>query len=216
MENSVINQVKELRKQVEACIDDDEFKGYKASPFLKILIGILDANTYEDEDSLEFIYKNYLYVASKYRIMGRFSLAAKYEEKALDIALSLYNDHEKIVEDVDTLLHNILVDRNYYKDDDCYDVLDKVRGKHLINPNTIEQINDRVMMRRRSLKHDPVEMSEEYLAVIDEVEEKIDKNRTLWGMGSCHEIWNLKYQYLLEKGINWKSPAMLNPRVMFD
>ena len=216
MENSVINQVKELRKQVEACIDDDEFKGYKASPFLKILIGILDANTYEDEDSLEFVYKNYLYVAYKYKRMGRFSLAAKYEENALDIALLLYNDHEKIVEDVDTLLHNILVDRNYYKDDDCYDVLDKVREKHLIDPNTIEQINDRVMMRRRSLKHDPVEMSEEYLTVIDEVEEKIDKNRTLYGMGSCHEIWNLKYQYLLEKGINWKSPSILNPRVMFD
>ena len=71
-------------------------------------------------------------------------------------------------------------------------------------------------MRRRSLKHDPVEMSEEYLAVIDEVEEKIDQNRTMRGMGSCHEIWGLKYEYLLEKGIHWKSPSVLNPRVMFD
>ena len=59
-------------------------------------------------------------------------------------------------------------------------------------------------------------MSEEYLAVIDDVEEKIDKNRPLVGMGSCHEIWDLKYQYLLEKGIRWKSPQILNPRVMFD
>ena len=216
MKNSVINQVEELRKQVEACIDDDEFKGYKASPFLKIMIGILDANNYEDEDSLEFVYRNYLYVAYKYKRMGRFSLSAIYEEKALDIALELYYDHEKTMKDVDTLLYGILVDRNYYKDDNCCDVLDKVRGSNLIDPNTIEQIDNRVMMRRRSLKHDPVEMSEEYLAVIDEVEEKIDKNRTLHGLGSCHEIWSLKYQYLLEKGINWKSPAVLNPRVMFD
>ena len=216
MEKEVEKQVKDLIKQVEACIVDDEFKGYKASPFLKLMIGILDANTYEDEDSLEFVYKNYLYVAYKYKRMGRFSLSAIYEEKALDIALKLYHDHEKIVKDVDMLLNNILVDRNYYKDDDCYDVLDKVRGIDLIDPHTIEQIADKVMMRRRSLKHDPVEMSEEYLAVIDEIEEKIDKNRTLYGMGSCHEIWSLKYQYLLEKGINWKSPAMLNPRVMFD
>ena len=214
MEKDVEKQVKDLIKQVEACIVDDEFKGYKASPFLKLMVGILDANTYED--SLEFVYKNYLYVAYKYKRMGRFSLSAIYEEKALDIALKLYHDHEKIVKDVDTLLYNILVDRNYYKDDDCKDVLDKVRGVDLIDPHTIEQIADKVMMRRRTLKHDPVEMSEEYLAVIDEIEEKIDKNRTLYGMGSCHEIWSLKYQYLLEKGINWKSPAMLNPRVMFD
>ena len=216
MEKEVEIQVKDLIKQVEACIVDDEFKGYKASPFLKLIVGILDSNTYEDEDSLEFVYKNYLYVAYKYKRMGRFSLSAIYEERALDIALKLYHDHEKIAKDVDTLLYNILVDRNYYKDDDCKDVLNKVRGIDLIDPHTIEQIADKVMMRRRSLKHDPVEMSEEYLAVIDEVEEKIDKNRTLYGMGSCHEIWNLKYQYLLEKGINWKSPAMLNPRVMFD
>ena len=90
MENSVVKQVKELRKQVEACIIDDEFKGYKASPFLKLIIGILDANIYEDEDSLVFLYENYLYVAYKYKRMGRFSLSAKYEEKALDIALTLY------------------------------------------------------------------------------------------------------------------------------
>ena len=216
MENSVVKQVKELRKQVEACIIDDEFKGYKASPFLKLIIGILDANIYEDEDSLVFLYENYLYVAYKYKRMGRFSLSAKYEEKALDIALTLYCGHNKKMKDVDTLLYDILVDRNYYKDDDCYDVLDKVRETHLIDPNTIETINNRVMMRRRSLNHDPVEMGEEYLAVIDEVEEKIDKNRTLWGMGSCHEVWNLKFQYLLEKGISWKSPSVLNPRVMFD
>ena len=216
MENSVVKQVKELRKQVEACIIDDEFKGYKASPFLKLIIGILDANIYEDEDSLVFLYENYLYVVYKYKRMGRFSLSAKYEEKALDIALTLYCGHNKKMKDVDTLLYDILVDRNYYKDDDCYDVLDKVRETHLIDPNTIETINNRVMMRRRSLNHGPVEMGEEYLAVIDEVEEKIDKNRTLWGMGSCHEVWNLKFQYLLEKGISWKSPSVLNPRVMFD
>ena len=72
------------------------------------------------------------------------------------------------------------------------------------------------MSHRRNLKHDPVEMSETYLAVIDEIEARIEKNRTLRGMGSCHEIWALKQEYLAEKGIEWQSPVILNPRVMFD
>ena len=72
------------------------------------------------------------------------------------------------------------------------------------------------MNRRRNLKHDPVEMTEEYLAVIDEVDEKIEKNREYHGFGSCHHVWSLKTDYLAEKGIVWKSPVVLNPRVRFD
>ena len=216
MQKETIRHVKELINEVKACVIDDELKGYKASPLLKKIDGLLSNDLDEEPNTLLYLYNTYIFIASNYRRMGRFSLSAIYEEKALDVALKLYYQHEEKMNDVDTLLYDILVDRNYYKDDDCFDVLDKVRGTGLIDPNTIEQINDRVMKRRRSLKHDPVEMSEEYLAVIDEVEEKIDQNRTLWGMGSCHEIWNLKYQYLLEKGICWKSPSILNPKVMFD
>ena len=216
MKKEVINEIKQLIKQVEACDVDDEFKGYKASPLLRKMVELLSQNEVDEQETLSFIYDTYAFIIESYRKMGRFSVSAKHEEKALDVALKLYNDHGIRAQDVDTLLNTILVDRNYYVDDDCDDVLDKVRGTNLIEPNTIEEIAKRVMMRRRSLKHDPVEMTEAYLAVIDEVEEKIDKNRTLKGMGSCHEIWGLKYEYLLEKGINWKSPQILNPRVMFD
>lgn len=191
-------------------------KGYKASPLLKKMDELLTANIDDEEETLSFIYDAYIFIGQFYRRMGRFSVSAIIEEKGLDIALKLYCNHGKKANDVDTLLRNILVDRNYYVDDDCLDVLDKVRGTHLIEPETIKKIDDSVMMRRRSLKHDPIEMSEEYLSVIDEVEEKIDQNRTLYGMGACHEIWALKYEYLLEKGIDWKSPQVLNPRVMFD
>lgn len=216
MKKEVIDEVKQLIKGVKACVVDDELKGYKASPLLKKMDQLLVANIDGEEESLSFAYDAYVFMGQFYRRMGRFSVSAMIEEKGLDIALKLYRDYDAKAEDVDTLLFDILVDRNYYVDDDCFDVLDKVRGAHLIEPEIIEKIDNSVMKRRRSLKHDPIEMSEEYLAVIDEVEEKIDKNRTMRGMGSCHEIWGLKYEYLLEKGIHWKSPQMLNPRVMFD
>jgi hypothetical protein len=67
--------------------------------------------------------------------------------------------------------------------------------------------------RRGFIKNDPVEKTEEYLAAIDKVEEKIDKAKQ---MNFCLEYWNLKAQFLFEHGILWRSPAQLNPGVMFD
>ena len=165
MKKEVIDEVKQLIKGVKACVVDDELKGYKASPLLKKMDQLLVDNLDEEEESLSFGYDAYIFMGQTYRRMGRFSVSAKIEEKALDIALKLYCDHNKKVKDVDTLLYNIFVDRNYYVDDDCFDVLGKVRGTHLIELEIIEKIDNSVMKRRRSLKHDPVEMSEEYLAV---------------------------------------------------
>lgn len=214
MKNEVVKEVEQLIKDVKACVVDDELKGYKASPLLKKMDELLTANIDDEEETLAFIYDAYIFIGQFYRRMGRFSVSAIVEEKGLDIALKLYCNHSKKAKDVETLLYNILVDRNYYVDDDCDDVRAVV--DKLLSKEVIEKRFNAIKQHRRSLKHDPVEMSEEYLAVIDEVEEKIDQNRTLYGMGSCHEIWGLKYEYLLEKGIDWKSPQILNPRVMFD
>ena len=69
------------------------------------------------------------------------------------------------------------------------------------------------------LKHDPIEDTAEYKAVIEDVEKELaellkDKPR---GMGFCHIYWYEKKRILKEKyGIEWKSPALMNPRVRFD
>ena len=220
---NMTNDIFELKTIIEKYSEDDEYKSYEVSPLLKRFIELNETNLQEynnaEDKNEQFLYdvcENFVFIGDTYRSMGRFSLSAKYFEKALDASLILYCDHDVTLKDVDTLLYDVLKDRNYYVDDDCHDVLDKVKVTMMIDPNTVEKIEESVMTRRRSFKHDPVEMSEEYLAVIDEVEEKVAKNRTLYGMGSCHEVWALKEEYLLEKGIRWKSPAMLNPRVMFD
>ena len=68
------------------------------------------------------------------------------------------------------------------------------------------------------LEYDPVEDSEAYLSVIDDVERRLfeelkDEPRH---MGSCFRYWSAKRELLAEYGIEWRSPGMMNPRVMFD
>ena len=117
---------------------------------------------------------------------------------------------------LNNLFYDYLKERNYYVDDDCLDVIETVKKHQLISEESLNNIVSIVYKSRRSFKHDPVEMTTEYLSVIDEVEKEIFKKRTVFGMGACHEIWALKEEALAKRGISWMSPGMLNPRVMFD
>lgn len=73
--------------------------------------------------------------------------------------------------------------------------------------------------QRGNLKHDPIEWSTEYERIIDDVEKKVgellsDEPR---GMGFCFLYWNTKANVLSEYyGIEWRSPAIMNPGVIFD
>lgn len=68
------------------------------------------------------------------------------------------------------------------------------------------------------LKYDPIEDTPEFQAIEDELEEKIiAKIGRNDGMGYCHLYWATKRDILKnEYGIEWKSPAALNPKVHFD
>ena len=196
----IIELIEQINKRKEG--RDSIAATYRDSPDLQELAELVSA-----ESDSSFAYDVLVFISEQYESMGRFSVAAIFRLNALKSA-------EGLDKDFDEMLYAILRDRNYYVDDDCDDV--RAIVDKLLPKENIEKRFNAIKQRRRSLKHDPVEMSEEYLAVIDEVEKKIDQNRTFHGIGSCHEIWALKYEYLLEKGIDWKSPQVLNPRVMFD
>lgn len=69
------------------------------------------------------------------------------------------------------------------------------------------------------LEKDPVEYSEEYEAVIDQVDAEVDEkmNGEPYAMGMCFEIWRIKQNILAEKyKIEWKTPSEMNPDVTFD
>ena len=68
------------------------------------------------------------------------------------------------------------------------------------------------------LKFDPVERTQEWEECIYDVEKKCDsilKNEPK-GMGFCYSYWSTKEAVLAKHGIRWKSPSVMNPRVMFD
>ena len=154
------------------------------------------------------------YLAEAYDRLGRFAVSVRYYNRAIELAATLYTMYGEEMQDSSGMIYNALKARNYYVDDDCEDI--REQALVFISTDIVDDVFDTVMKRRRNLKHDPVEMTEEYLAVIDEVDEKIEKNRTQHGFGSCHHVWSLKTDYLAEKGIEWKSPVVLNPRVRFD
>ena len=68
------------------------------------------------------------------------------------------------------------------------------------------------------LKVDPVQATTEWEEVIYEVETEVDEQLKdePRGMGFCHIYWSTKRAALARRGIEWRSPSAMNPRVMFD
>ena len=189
---------------------------YKDIPALREIVQIVEEQLTEENDESTLVDSIAVlgYVADRYDSLGRFVVSAKFYNQILSLALKLKQQYGTDTDGIDGYLYAALQARNFYVDDDCDDLVQIVT--ELMSASDAQRIINERKERRRSLKHDPVEMTEEYLSVIDEVEEKIEKNRTTYGHGSCFEVWSLKKSYLLEHDIEWHTPAELNPRVLFD
>ena len=70
----------------------------------------------------------------------------------------------------------------------------------------------------RSLKYDPIQNTPEWEEIIYEVEKELDEQfRDVDRfMGFCHQYWSAKRAALARRGIEWRSPQAMNPRVRFD
>lgn len=68
------------------------------------------------------------------------------------------------------------------------------------------------------LKFDPVERTPVWEEHIYEVEKECDKRLKgePRGMGFCFAYWSVKRTVLAKHGIEWRSPSLMNPHVMFD
>jgi hypothetical protein len=66
---------------------------------------------------------------------------------------------------------------------------------------------------------DAVEKTPEYLAIKPEVDRLIEEkfaNDEMF-LGRCHQVWAFKKHILKEKyGIDWHTPAEMNPYICFD
>ncbi|MDE6013283.1 MAG: hypothetical protein K2G91_11255 [Prevotella sp.] len=69
------------------------------------------------------------------------------------------------------------------------------------------------------LNRDPVEYTWEWERIYYDMEAELDARfqNAPRQMGLCFRIWSVKRDLLKEKyGIEWRSPAQMNPRVLFD
>ena len=68
------------------------------------------------------------------------------------------------------------------------------------------------------LDFDPVERTPEWEENIYEVEKACDRKLrgVPRGMGFCFEYWSVKKAELAKRGIEWRTPHQMNPKVMFD
>ena len=191
---------------------------YKDIPQIKQIMQIVgdrlategDAEAQTLKDSIAVL----TYLADGYKGLGRMGICADILLAVLKLSRELYLRFGEMGSESESVLYDALRARNFYVDDDCEDIAQVCFG--FMDRAAVSRALDGIKRGRRSLKHDPVEMSADYLAVIDEVERRVEENRTLYGHGSCYEVWSLKKQYLLEYGIVWHTPSELNPRVHFD
>ncbi len=68
------------------------------------------------------------------------------------------------------------------------------------------------------LHFDPIERTERWEKVIYDVLEECDRRMKgeIQRMGYCFTYWSTMAEVLGEYGIPWRSPSLMNPRVMFD
>jgi len=67
--------------------------------------------------------------------------------------------------------------------------------------------------------HNPIEDDSQIAPLIKSAEKKAEKQIRAYGiiMGRCHMLWAAKRQILQEEyGVEWFSPAEMNPNVCFD
>lgn len=205
----IMELFQQIRKRQE---QDREYTNFKDAPALHEMAALIRpyaARMEEaDMDVLEDILAVCRFLGECYREMLRGVYSAEFFTFAFFAAVRM----ELPVEDAEDLFRSAVKSRNWYVDDPCEDL--KTAAVSVMDPSRIAAVFAEAS--RRTMKRDSVEMTSAYLAVIDEVERKVEGTMAFRGRGSCHERWALTREFLEEYGICWHSPAVLNPGWRFD
>ncbi len=188
---------------------------YKDVPALlkieEILAGYLLSGE-RSKEKLENAVAVFRYLANTYEYMWRIARAVEYYGCLMEAEAGLFRSFGVRDEEARDDYYAALRARNYYKKDDCADLT--AFGAVLFEEAERARIEEEIFERYRPLKHDPVELTEEYLSVIDEVEREMDtKEVKVLHHFSQAEI---KKKLLRARGVTWRSVRELNPGVYFD
>lgn len=110
-----------------------------------------------------------------------------------------------------------------HKDEDHTDTYKFIKKRKKVLEEAVHTVEngmpEYIITDSGSLKCDPVQFTKRWEEIIDEVEYKVweelkEKPRTL---GFCYIHWYVKSEVLKrDYHIDWRSPSMMNPGVMFD
>ena len=152
------------------------------------------------------------YLGSAYESMWRIAYANKYYKWLFDVHLELYRRFGEKDKELADDYYTALRARNYYGKDECPDLTEI--AKELLPDSKRLNIEKQILEDFQPLKHDPIELTDEYLAVIDEVDRLMDvpENKNVHPF-----VWNERFQALLRQyGIKWEPMTSLNPGWHFD
>ncbi len=211
-----IKRLLELHQAIEARKEHPHAAPtYQDVPALQEAEQLLLSRTDTDPETLEDKIAVLDYLAGCYDSLCRPAVSAKLYGQLLSchVALSAQRPYDEEARNAfEYALYMAVKTRNRYRSDSCEDLLELVSAS-LPRARIAAKVEEALQACRWQLKHDPVEATEAYLAMIDEVEALVDAHKT---MDFCLEAWSLKAMFLAERGISWKSPAQLNPGTMFD
>ena len=135
-------------------------------------------------------------------------------ESSLDDMVEAINEHPRLKLELMLLRLQVLQMLNIAHDELEADIAFYRSNIAAADSGKLEDVKQTTM-----LKHDPVEWTARWEEVIDEAD-KIVEARLVdhpRGMGYCHAYWPERAEVLMSKfGVEWRSPARMNPRVIFD
>jgi len=211
------NRIIELIKEIEGRKEhENAAPTYKDVPALQEISEILKtqylAEKPYDRDALTDSIIAVRYLATAYEYMWRIAYAVKFYNLLLELQKELYCQFKELDENRADDYYRALRARNYYKKDSCSDLSEL--AKELIPDAKREKIEKEVLVDWTPIKRDPVELTDEYLAVIDEVECIMDTEE----IGKMHHFAksDLFQQLLKQRGIEWNPITTLNPNMHFD
>lgn len=82
-----------------------------------------------------------------------------------------------------------------------------------------EELISIIMHPEKGLRNDPVEYTRQWEEIFYDVEDELEERfaNAPRQMGFCFQFWSAKVELLKDKyNIAWRTPAQMNPRVMFD
>jgi len=212
-----INRIIELFREIESRKEHpNAAMTYKDVPALKEIENIitkkLAAETPYDRDTLVDSIAAVRYLGSAYEYMWRIAYAVKHYDHLMKLHLDLFRRFGERDENCNDDYYSSLRARNYYGKDLCDDL--KEIAKELLPENDRTKIETQIFSEFHPLKHDPVELTDKYLSVIDEIERRMDTDE----IKKMHSFTKSRLfgQLLLEYGIEWKSVTSLNPGCHFD